>query len=125
MTDGDFNQKLALLAAAAYSNQFDRESIAIDRLKKAGLAKAQADWVTGTQRLALETFNDTSTGLVVTVCQHTQGEDAGKLTIGIRGTLEFVDYDANFILARKGAAFSQIVSLYNWWQRESNVKGGQ
>jgi len=118
-----FDERLTLLALAAYSNQTDKEAISEKSLTDEGLAKRQADWMIRNQELALETFRDTDTGFDVTVYEYKQGVDAGKLTVAIRGTKGLTDLVEDWYLLTKGAAFHQIVSLYNWWQRESNAEG--
>ena len=60
---------------------------------------------------------DPVTGFSATVFKDTTSL-TGNLTIAFRGTegLDLADNVADAILATSGAAFDQIVSMYNWWQ---------
>ncbi len=87
----------------------------------------QANRFAATQTVVLQ-YNDDAAGangsgtsLSLTVFK----DNAGKLTLAIRGTLEPIGdifpTDAN--IALRGAGYDQIAALYNWWQRVSHASG--
>lgn len=72
---------------------------------------------------------DPTTGFSATVFKDSTNS-TGNLTIAFRGTEpgllglpENEDASADAVLATSGAAFDQIISMYNWWQLVSGTPG--
>jgi len=70
---------------------------------------------------------DPTTGFSATVFKDST-TSTGNLTIAFRGTEpgllglpESEDASSDAVLATSGAAFDQIISMYNWWMRESSA----
>ncbi|MBE7418528.1 MAG: hypothetical protein HS128_12425 [Ideonella sp.] len=119
------NEDLKNLAQAAYAAYFDLLAGVPDteRLKDGGrgMSPFQATAFAGRHTVALPTLHDSASDLDVTVFK----DAAGALTLGIRGTLPGHDLTVtDKQIAFEGAAYDQIVALYNWWQRVSTA-GGQ
>ena len=74
-------------------------------------------------------FGDPTTGFSATVFKDSTNS-TGNLTIAFRGTEpgllglpESEDASSDAVLATSGAAFDQIISMYNWWQLVSGTPG--
>lgn len=72
---------------------------------------------------------DNTTGFSAVVFKDTTSL-TGNLTIAFRGTEpgliglpEYEDANSDLVLATAGAAFDQIISMYNWWQMVSGTPG--
>ena len=118
------SSKLSELAEVAFASYVDHLSVGRPRkdvLKGAPdmdrMADRQASAFADNFEVTLPTYHDAYSGLDVTVFKAADN----SLTLGIRGTQELaVDLlDADADIATKGAAYKQIVALYNWWQRVS------
>lgn len=85
-----------------------------------GMATSEAGAFSSAYAVALPTYHDPASDLDVTVFK----DAGGNLTLGIRGTLPGHDLlITDAYIASDGAAYDQIVALYNWWQRVSTPKG--
>lgn len=93
-----------------------------------GLSEKQADSF-ATKYEVIQQYNDTpaegglGTSFSATVFKDVQG----NLTLAIRGTAELIgspnDLTTDADIALAGAAYDQIVAMYNWWQRETAPEG--
>ena len=84
-----------------------------------GLAPVQAD-AFASQYTVIAQVNQTATSFSATVFR----DGANNLTLAIRGTAELSDLiGADSQIAVYGAAYHQIVAMYNWWQVVSNPAG--
>jgi Ca2+-binding RTX toxin-like protein len=115
----------AELALAAYADLL-QGSLADQRarLEAAGLSAKQAEEFARRYPTVVAQFNDTpAEGGLGTSFSATVFKDAsGNLTLAIRGTLEAGDFlptDAN--IQNDGVGYDQVVAMWNWWQRVSNV----
>jgi len=121
------NAELALASYATLaSNSPTSQGSNIDALKQAGLSAKQAEEFAKKYPAVVAQFNDTpDEGGMGTSFSATVFKDAaGNLTLAIRGTLEAGDFaptDANIAIA--GTGYDQVVAMWNWWQRASNVAG--
>jgi Ca2+-binding RTX toxin-like protein len=71
----------------------------------------------------LAVANDAASGFQASVFR----DSTGSLTLAIRGTVpsDTGDLRADKQIAAGGAAYEQIVAMYNWWQRVSQKSGTQ
>lgn len=91
-----------------------------------GMSDSQANQFAKTYSVVTQ-YNDTpaegglGTSFSATVFQ----DGAGKLTLAIRGTAELIgspnDLTTDADIALAGAAYDQIVAMYNWWKRETTA----
>lgn len=134
--------RFAEIALAGYGqfNEFDVQP-AIDDLTtlngdKYGFSDAQAKRFQALHSISIPTFNDATsysgsglTSFDVTIFQSRLVDDGGKLFISFRGTgQQDLDVTPNDLTSaveniRVSAAVSQIVQMYNWWQRVSTPVG--
>ncbi|MBE2263483.1 MAG: hypothetical protein IAE92_12125 [Burkholderiaceae bacterium] len=131
MTNISTLSAMAQLAQGSYSSftGVASSSQLIDALTTgpSGFSAAQAERMADHYSVVLQYNDDTAgangsgTSLSLTVFR----DNAGKLTLAIRGTLEPIGdifpTDAN--IALRGAGYDQIAALYNWWQRVSHASG--
>jgi len=119
--------KQAEFALAAYANLPAGEPNQA-ALREAGMASPQATQFAGNYTV-LTQFNDTPAegGLGTSFSATVFRDSSNNLTLAIRGTAELVGSpndilptDAN--IATAGAGYDQIVAMWNWWQRVSNVE---
>ena len=124
MTDFSRMFNDAELALAAYADLL-HGSLADQRarLEAAGFSAKQAEEFAKKYPVVVAQFNDTAEGGMGTSFSATVFKDsAGNLTLAIRGTLEYGDFfptDAN--IQNDGVGYDQVVAMWNWWQRVSNV----
>ena len=132
---------MAELAFSAYGQFASVGPPSVDDLKilngdLAGFSDLQAKRFRERFDVAVPTFNDATsaggsgrTSFDVTVFKGVLGENNGKVFISLRGVAQKDPSDtANDLQAISdilinGAAFAQIVEMYNWWQRVSTPKG--
>jgi len=108
---------LASIALASYADHASEGKPQGADLAKSGFAQPQALEFADAFSVVIPTYHDPASDLDVTVFKAADG----SLSLGIRETLEPLDLiDADADILTKGAAYSQIVALYNWWQRVSS-----
>jgi hypothetical protein len=110
----------AQLSLAAYAN-FQEDAYVV-ALKNAGMTQAQADKFASEYSVVTQ-IGDTLSGFSATVFKDTNNQ----LTIAFRGTNDLFDLlDADFSeIVATGAARTQIVEMYNWWQKISHINGSE
>ncbi|MCK6385948.1 MAG: hypothetical protein L6Q52_16650, partial [Rhodocyclaceae bacterium] len=119
------NAELSLASYATLANNsVTADPANLSALRNAGMSTKQAEEFAKKYPTILTQFNDTvDEGGLGTSFSATVFKDAsGNLTLAIRGTLEagdFVPTDAN--IATAGVGYDQVVAMWNWWQRASNV----
>ncbi len=92
-------------------------------------AQAQIDKIGVRFEIAIPTYNDiaapggSGTGFDATVLRGVQSDNNGQLYISIRGTKQPEDFSSSAMIAGRGAAFDQIVAMYNWWMRVGTAAG--
>ena len=134
-------RNFAELALAGYGQFAETGQPAIGDLTtlnhdEAGFSPAQASYFRYRFDIAVATFSDaTSVGgsgqtrFDSTVFQGKLGEDASKVVIGFRGTGQQSpaewpnDIQSALESLANGVAVSQIVQMFNWWQRVGTPKG--
>jgi Ca2+-binding RTX toxin-like protein len=117
---------LANFAQLAFASYFDlaggTPSVAVLQDGGKGMATAEADAFGAKYSVVLPTYHDAASDLDVTVFK----DVSGNLTLGIRGTLPGHDLSVTDAqIALQGAAYDQIVALYNWWKKISTPVGQQ
>jgi hypothetical protein len=114
------------LALAAYGflnvNEVTGSTFNIDALKDAGMTQTQAEQYAARYPEIVAHIPNTDSGFSATVFKDANGE----LTISFRGTeglgIDLSEADLSQILPF-GAAYNQIVDMYNWWQKISSPAG--
>jgi len=112
----------AELALAAYANLLSGATNSDPNqqaLIKAGMSIKQADEFAKIYPTVVTQYSDAATSFSAAVFK----DNAGNLTLAIRGTLELGDFGTDITLTKYGAAYDQIVEMYNWWQKVSNPEG--
>lgn len=110
------NSELALAAYAKFPS-IDSEKNTLNyrtELKESGMTDIQITEFATRYPKIISSIPDTSSGFSATVFKSADG----KLSVAIRGTTDIVDLsDADFAeIVAHGAAYKQIVDMYNWWQ---------
>ena len=131
MNDAIFLFDSAELALASYSalGQGDtgNQRAVLTQATGAAMSITQATEFARRYPTVFAQFNDTpaeggmGTSFSATVFKDT----SGNLTLAIRGTLEFIGdiIPTDLDIAIRGAAYDQIVAMYNWWKREATESG--
>lgn len=95
-----------------------------------GMATEQAKRFAERFHIALPTYNDSialnggGTGFDVTVFKGVQSDNSNQISVAIRGTQQQLsDLPESVSIGPNGAAFRQIVAMYNWWQRVGTPAG--
>ncbi len=117
------NSELALAAYAFLDeNEATGSDFNIAALKEAGMTQTQAEEFAARYPYIVAHIPNTDSGFSATVFKDVNGE----LTIAFRGTeglgIDLSEADLGQILPF-GAAYNQIVDMYNWWQRISSPAG--
>lgn len=117
-------QELAAIAQEAFAAYFDLlgGTPSVDRLLDGGkgMTLSQATAFAGRYTVVVPTVHDGDSDLDVTVYR----DAAGSLSLGIRGTLPGRDLTiTDMQIAFQGAAYDQIVALWNWWKKASTPTG--
>lgn len=92
-----------------------------------GMSDSQAKQFAQTYFVVTQ-YNDTPAegGLGTSFSATVFKDKDGNLTLAIRGTAELIgspnDLTTDADIALAGAAYDQIVAMYNWWQRETAPK---
>lgn len=98
-----------------------------ENLKEAGFSDIQAQQFAAAYTVVTQ-YNDTPAegGLGTSFSATVFKDKDGNLTLAIRGTAELIgspnDLTTDADIALAGAAYDQIVAMYNWWQRETAPK---
>ncbi len=108
------------LALAAYAN-FQKDTYVV-ALKKVGMTETQAN-IFASEYSVVTQIGDTLSGFSATIFK----DSNGQLTVALRGTNDLFDLlDADFSeIVATGAARTQIVEMYNWWQQVSHASGSE
>lgn len=114
------------LALAAYSDltQGVPTNQQIDALKQSGdgMSQVQAEWFAVRYPAVLSVANYPESGFQATVFKSSDGQ----LAVAFRGTKDFftdvIDADKKQIFTN-GAAYNQIVDMYNWWKCVTTQRG--
>ncbi|MDO8386183.1 MAG: calcium-binding protein [Polaromonas sp.] len=95
-----------------------------------GFATDQASRFSNRFHVAIPTYNDATaldgdgTGFDVTVFRGVQSDNSNQISVAIRGTQQWPnDFQESVSIGPNGAAFAQIVAMYNWWQRVGTPAG--
>ncbi len=121
----------AELALAAYANLL-HGSLADQsaRLEAAGFSSKQAEEFARIFPTVVTQFNDTVAegGLGTSFSATVFRDSAHNLTLAIRGTAELMGspndiWPTDATIAASGVGYDQVVAMWNWWQRASNVAG--
>jgi len=87
-----------------------------------GMSKPQADAFAAQHLIALPTYSHFLSDFQATVFK----DAGGNLTLAIRGTEGLLSHDfliTDIMIADDGAAFDQLIELYNWWLRVGSEEG--
>ena len=106
----------AELSFAAYADLSEGDTLnQKGKLTNADFTSKQAEKFAARYSEVITQFNDTETSFSATVFKEAV---TGNLTLAFKGTLEFGDFiPTDGDIALHGAAYDQIVAMYNWWQR--------
>lgn len=95
-----------------------------------GFATAQADRFRGRFAVAVPTYNDIpptgagNSNFDATIFRGIAPDNLNQITLAIRGTQQLLfDGPESVSIGPNGAAFRQIVAMYNWWQRVGTPAG--
>ncbi len=94
-----------------------------------GFATAQAERFRSRFNVAVPTYNDISptgasnSNFDATVFRGIASDNLNQITLAIRGTQQLPDVAESVSIGPNGAAFRQIVAMYNWWQRVGTLAG--
>jgi Ca2+-binding RTX toxin-like protein len=111
----------AELALASYANLIDGDTLLQanrDALLAAGMSTSQITAFAARYPTVVMSFSDPSTGFQVTVFK----DDLGDVKVAIRG-VSGDDLAASIDIGGAGAAYNQIVAMWNWWARASSPSG--
>lgn len=119
--------ELSLASYAALASGIPTNTAAQrEALVAQGFTVKQADEFSVRYPTIITQFNDTAAegGMGTSFSATIFKDSSGNLTLAVRGTLEagdFIPTDADIFLS--GAAYDQIVAMYNWWKREASEGG--
>lgn len=115
------NSELSLAAYANLSKDL-KTAAQIESLQHAGMSEIEATEFAKRYPDVVAVADYPGSGFQATVFREA---GTGKLTVAMRGTLGAVDLlGADFgEITPYGAAYSQIVDMYNWWVRVSSPAG--
>lgn len=116
--------KYASISMASYSNLLKEDSTLIrdnniEKLKVDGFTDSQYSLQSGYIGDIKATHTDEQSGFTA----HAFVDSSNNITIGFRGTDEFIDNGQNSVLTLEGAAFRHIIQAVNWWNEVSNADG--
>ncbi len=120
------NAELALAAYAALQNgtTADQDQIrALAQVSGAPMSLTEAVEFARRYPTVVTSFDDSSTGLQVTVFKDTLGDLPGNLSLALRGSTFPEDFATGVDIVGAGAGYNQIVALANWWRRISTAPG--
>ncbi|MDT3735113.1 MAG: hypothetical protein ROZ00_02695 [Denitratisoma sp.] len=125
------NAELALAAYATFaSNSVTADPTNLAALRNAGLSAKQSEEFAKKYPAVVAQFNDTPDegGLGTSFSATVFRDSANNLTLALRGTAELTGspndiWPTDATIATSGVGYDQIVAMWNWWQRASNVAG--
>ncbi|MDZ7805101.1 hypothetical protein [Thiohalophilus sp.] len=118
--------KKSEFSIAAYANLNEGTPVPANLIQEGdGLSDSQAIDFASSYSIITQ-YNDSpeESGIDTSFSTTIFKDNAGNLTIGFRGTLEFIqDIDDGKDIYFHGVAYEQIVAMHNWWKRVATQPG--